>query len=129
MQIMRRRKRGSAMAANSHAPADSGPRRRVRWTATLLSAMALVAGLQMVGAGPASADTCWVDGDGGVHCMYDGGETVGTGGGGPGGGGGGGGGNRFRPIMGDPDVPIDPPTRPQPQTGKIVVGLTVASKV
>jgi hypothetical protein len=95
----------------------------------LLSAVALIAGIQMAGAGAASADTCWVDGDGGVHCMYDGGETVGTPGGGGPGGGGGGGGNRHRPIIGDPDAPIEPAGPPPPPTGKTVVGVAVALKV
>jgi hypothetical protein len=105
-----------------HADTETRPRgparRRWRSAVLLVTAVAIMAALQLSLTGTASADSCWQDSDGNVHCMYDGGTIR------PGEdgdfffGGGGGGGGRHQPIIGDPD-PIEPTGQvpKQPVTG------------
>jgi hypothetical protein len=95
----------------------------------LAAAGLLFTGLQLAGSAPAAADTCWVDGQGNVHCTWDGGTTRGGAdddGGYGGGGGGFGGGGSHQPIQGDPDNPL--PDLPEGD-GLQVLSFAVASLV
>ena len=116
----RGRARSCAPITGRHASRARGWRR----LSAALVATTLASVLQLAGAAPASADTCWVDSQGNVHCIWDGGTIRG---GDDGGGGGGGGGGSHQPIPGDPDVPL-------PDTGGshdalVALSFAVASMV